>query len=79
MDSLSQQVFEARVQLNVIFAQVPEQLVGPQHLGDSHQLQLHHTHTLGVTVGNEEARPCVRPLSRSAARNDMKWVKLQFL
>lgn len=79
MDSLSQQVFEARVQLNVIFAQVPEQLVGPQHLGDSHQLQLHHTHThitLGLTVGNEEVQPCVRPLSRSTARNDMKWVKI---
>lgn len=39
MDSLSQQVFETRVQFNVIFTQVPEQLIGPQHLGDSHQLQ----------------------------------------
>lgn len=54
MDSLSQQVFEARVQLNLIFTQVPEQLVGPQNLGDSHQLQsTSHTHiALDVTVVN---------------------------
>lgn len=39
MDLLSQQVFEARVQLNVVFAQVAEQLVCPQDLGNSHQLE----------------------------------------
>lgn len=39
VDLLSQQVFEARVQFNVVFAQVAEQLVCPQDLGNSHQLE----------------------------------------
>lgn len=45
MDLLSQQVFEARVQFNVVFAQVAEQLVCPQDLGNSHQLDST-THTI---------------------------------
>lgn len=39
VDVLSQQVFEARVQFDVVFTQVAEQLVRPQDLGDSHQLE----------------------------------------
>lgn len=39
MDLLSQQVFEARVQFNVVFTQVAEQLVRPQDLGNSNQLE----------------------------------------
>lgn len=38
MDLLSQQVFEAGVQFDVVFTQVAEQLVCPQDLGNSHQL-----------------------------------------
>lgn len=39
VDVLSQQVFEARVQFDVVFTQVAKQLVCPQDLGDSHQLE----------------------------------------
>lgn len=39
VDLLSQQVFEARVQFNVVFTQVAEQLVRPQDLGNSNQLE----------------------------------------
>lgn len=35
---LSQQVLETWVQLDVVFAQVPKQLVCSQHFGNSHQL-----------------------------------------
>lgn len=47
VDLLSQQVFEAGVQFNVVFAQVAEQLVRPQDLGNSHQL---HNTTGGAAV-----------------------------
>lgn len=33
---LPQQIFEARVQFDVVFTQVAEELVRPQDLGDSH-------------------------------------------
>lgn len=66
MDSLSQQVFEARVQFNVIFPQVAEQLIGPKHLGDSHQLQrTSHTHTHAHSRSLSKMRACVTEMIRS--------------